>query len=66
MNLQHRKNRAIAYECCELLSFFVPLGEFTACNRLCNVPVCCELLSFFVPLGEFTAASAAKAVEWRL
>ena len=66
VNLQRKGECRWHWNCCELLSFFVPLGEFTACHRLCNVPVCCELLSFFVPLGEFTAASAAKAVEWRL
>ena len=42
--------------CCELLSFFVPLGWFTAPEHCYSEPACCELLSFFVPLGWFTAA----------
>ena len=40
---------------CELLSFFVPLGWFTASINLRLISLCCELLSFFVPLGWFTA-----------
>ena len=40
---------------CELLSFFVPLGWFTAVLRYMDAVHSCELLSFFVPLGWFTA-----------
>ena len=40
---------------CELLSFFVPLGWFTAHKSMNATSPCCELLSFFVPLGWFTA-----------
>ena len=41
--------------CCELLSFFVPLGWFTAFRKIISYGKRCELLSFFVPLGWFTA-----------
>ena len=40
---------------CELLSFFVPLGWFTASIYSLFGGCSCELLSFFVPLGWFTA-----------
>ena len=40
---------------CELLSFFVPLGWFTASCHIAIEVGSCELLSFFVPLGWFTA-----------
>ena len=45
---------------CELLSFFVPLGWFTAIffTQLSNLS--CELLSFFVPLGWFTASTTIR------
>ena len=42
---------------CELLSFFVPLGWFTAHPGHQGLLLRCELLSFFVPLGWFTALS---------
>ena len=55
VNLQQALNLIDLYDCCELLSFFVPLGEFTAPPDGGQDQTCCELLSFFVPLGEFTA-----------
>ena len=45
---------------CELLSFFVPLGWFTALAQTWKEYASCELLSFFVPLGWFTA----KCCQW--
>ena len=51
---------------CELLSFFVPLGWFTADRRLDFSGVRCELLSFFVPLGWFTAVDVDDAHAFQL
>ena len=55
VNLQQRQRPRRSNGGCELLSFFVPLGEFTARSILIFSLRGCELLSFFVPLGEFTA-----------
>ena len=54
-NLQQVRVLVRMVDCCELLSFFVPLGEFTAYTLNIIANTSCELLSFFVPLGEFTA-----------
>ena len=57
VDLQPEKSRQHSRCSCELLSFFVPLGWFTALTTF-SIPLgCCELLSFFVPLGWFTAAA---------
>ena len=57
VDLQPPASKLAALACCELLSFFVPLGWFTALKSKPIVSCCCELLSFFVPLGWFTANS---------
>ena len=49
---------------CELLSFFVPLGWFTAWRYQIGMCWRCELLSFFVPLGWFTAI--LKLTDWAI
>ena len=54
-------------EGCELLSFFVPLGWFTAPFGRRVRRTRCELLSFFVPLGWFTAIQCLiwlRSVLW--
>ena len=55
VDLQQLPNHYYQKWCCELLSFFVPLGWFTAGVTKSNKFISCELLSFFVPLGWFTA-----------
>ena len=55
VDLQHSLITSWRLPSCELLSFFVPLGWFTAHNRIFWILRSCELLSFFVPLGWFTA-----------
>ena len=60
VNLQRSWLTARCGSRCELLSFFVPLGEFTAFTGTAYVEIGCELLSFFVPLGEFTASARTK------
>ena len=66
VDLQHGDLRAVRAVSCELLSFFVPLGWFTAGAVEERGQVCCELLSFFVPLGWFTASECSVATWWQL
>ena len=60
VNLQLEDSFVLPPYSCELLSFFVPLGEFTAVFEFGIHTISCELLSFFVPLGEFTAEESAN------
>ena len=55
VDLQHSHDTPKVVVSCELLSFFVPLGWFTASRGGRVAGQRCELLSFFVPLGWFTA-----------
>ena len=66
VNLQHLSIIPVSRSGCELLSFFVPLGEFTAKGRCMLSDDGCELLSFFVPLGEFTASCHSILVSQEL
>ena len=66
VDLQRSRSPLWARSGCELLSFFVPLGWFTAAAERALAGLCCELLSFFVPLGWFTAHSLQNSMGQRV
>ena len=66
VDLQQSFYHNLSLLCCELLSFFVPLGWFTALRTMSIFSSSCELLSFFVPLGWFTAKDLNVTVAIRL
>ena len=66
VDLQRRPRERRSEDSCELLSFFVPLGWFTAQRSQVIGYKCCELLSFFVPLGWFTAGHLTTRHTQRL